>query len=89
MYDLALLILPAIMLLDQFLEPKGKEQGVLSPVVPIGILFFTPMYLVFAGGKIHHNLIALVLLWWVWALGVRPSAQVDLSQPTTFEEAPI
>jgi hypothetical protein len=89
MYDLALLILPAIMVLDQFLERKGREPGALGPVMPIAILFFTPMYLVFVGGKIHHNLVALVLLWWVWALGRRFSARVRLHQPTAFEEAHV
>lgn len=89
MYDLALLILPAIMVLDQFLESKGKAQEALIPVVPIGILFFTPMYLVFAGGKIHHNLIALVLLSWVWALSRRLSAQVHLNQPTAITASPM
>jgi hypothetical protein len=64
-YDLLLLLLP-ILLLGQYAWSSGRARpGLLAPAL---ILFVSPIHMLlwFRYGQL--NLIALLLLWWLWEI---------------------
>jgi Glycosyltransferase family 87 len=85
MYDLGLLVLPILIVLNRYAlteaVQKRADRGLL---LPIGILFFSPLYLAFSHTPVHHSFIALILSFWAWAL-MRRSALDSKAIPLCVE----
>lgn len=77
-YDLSLLILPIFLVLDDLQSrPSWRSFQKIACLVPVEILFLTPLYMLlwFRAGQL--NLLSLVLLLWLW--GVSRQMQVTKS----------
>jgi Glycosyltransferase family 87 len=82
-YDLSLLLLP-IVLTIQYLFRNENSQRRSRPLllIPLFILFFSPLHAFLAMRAGHYNLFALVLLFWCWALSRElGDVQRKLQQP--------
>jgi hypothetical protein len=68
-YDLSLLLLPIVLTIQYlFRNENSQRRGRLVLLIPLFILFFSPLHAFLAMRAGHYNLFALVLLFWCWAL---------------------
>jgi Glycosyltransferase family 87 len=68
-YDLSILIIPAFLIVSYMHERPGLEwrRGI-ALLLPIGLLFCTPLYILLGFRSDHLNLLAIVELVWLWAI---------------------
>ena len=68
-YDLALLVLPMALVIDHYLresaEPSTQRIALIVPILP---LLFSPLWFYLWLRWEHINVIAIFLLWWLYAL---------------------
>ncbi len=68
-YDLSLLLLPVALTLQHLFKKKDcQPRNRLFLLIPLFLLFFSPLHVFLAMRNGHYNLFALVLLFWCWAL---------------------
>jgi Glycosyltransferase family 87 len=73
-YDLSLLILPVTLTIQHLFKIDDSKNEDSQPrtrlflLVPLFLLFFSPLHAFLAMRDGHYNLFALVLLFWCWAL---------------------
>lgn len=86
-YDLSLLLLPLVLITDEYLQTSpGERPARLSLLFPVLPLLISPLWFFLWMGWEHINLIAIFLLWWEFAIrreilkmGPRSSAPVGAS----------
>ena len=76
MYDLTLLLIPIVVVVSRCLG-KDRHEVPWNLIWPIAVLFFSPLYLIFSLGQIHHRLMAVVMVVWAWAI----SREIHTGQP--------
>jgi hypothetical protein len=74
-HDLSLLLLPQILVANYLLSHSISESVKLSIVVPMFLLFLSPLYVILWFRYSYMNLLGLVLLWWAWQLWREMSRQ--------------
>jgi hypothetical protein len=68
-YDLSLLLLPVALTLHHLFKNEDcQPRSRLFLLIPLFLLFFSPLHAFLAMRNGHYNLFALVLLFWCWAL---------------------
>lgn len=68
-YDLIILVIPALLLVSHASEPgRLRWSGNLALLLPAGLLFCTPLYILLGVRWDHLNLLAVVLLVWLWGI---------------------
>jgi hypothetical protein len=68
-YDLSLLLLPVTLTIQHLSKKEGSQPRTrLFLLIPLFLLFFSPLHAFLAMRDGHYNLFALVLLFWCWAL---------------------
>lgn len=75
-YDLSLLLLPLTLIANHLLRHADEvKQSRAILFVPMLLLFFTPLqaFLLMRNG--HYNLMAMVMLFWIWAISREISCQ--------------
>ena len=75
-YDLSLLLLPLTLIANHLLRhAKEVKQSRAILFAPMLLLFFTPLqaFLLMRNG--HYNLMAIVMLFWIWAISREISCQ--------------
>lgn len=69
-HDLSLLIIPVVLVVDYIAHNSAirKQRQLLCLLVPIFVLFFTPLHMLLSLRGQHYNLMALVLVIWAWGI---------------------
>lgn len=75
LYDFSLLVIAVLAVLNYFfIQEPGRRSARIGLLAPMALLFCTPVYFVVWLHWQQANLLALVLLLWVWALSREISA---------------
>ena len=74
-YDLSILIIPVFLLVSFVREtPNLPWRRGIALLLPAGLLFCTPIYILLGFRSDHLNLLAVVELLWLWAIRVEVTA---------------
>jgi hypothetical protein len=71
-HDMSIILLPILLTLDRLLQPSPKSDACLQ--MSVGLLFFSPLYLVLTVQYSHQNLFALILLAFIVCLRASENA---------------
>ncbi|MGB8970575.1 MAG: hypothetical protein WCC16_17375, partial [Candidatus Sulfotelmatobacter sp.] len=80
-YDLSLLVIPVLLLVNYAIETASLHRyRNWSLMLPVGLLFLTPVYMLLWIRLDHFNLFATVLLLWTWGIAREISSRFDLPE---------
>ncbi len=83
-YDLSLLLLPIALTIQHLNRNQDIDTRTrLFLIIPLFLLFFSPLHAFLAMRNGHYNLFALVLLFWCWVL----SREIGRSSQRTLRES--
>lgn len=84
-HDMSILLLPAFLMLDRLLAQDSLWSGGDNKLMEVllGLMFFTPLYLILTLHYAHENLFALVLLLLAWCLAAAPAKVKPLALANT------
>ena len=77
-YDLSLLVIPVLLVVNYAIEtaPLQRYRN-WALMLPVGLLFLTPVYMLLWIRFDHFNLFATVLLLWTWGIVREISSRID------------
>jgi len=80
-HDMSILLLPVFITLNRILGRDSMWSGGENKLMEIllGLMFFTPLYLILTLYYAHQNLFALVLLVLAWSLAAAPAKVIPLA----------
>jgi len=77
-YDLSLLMIPALLVVNYAIETSALQRYKnWALMLPVGLLFLTPVYMLLWIRLDHFNLFATVLLLWTWGIAREISSRFD------------
>ncbi len=77
-YDLSLLVIPVLLLVNYAIDTASLQRYRNWPLMlPVGLLFLTPIYMLLWIRLDHFNLFATVLLLWTWGIAREISSRFD------------
>jgi hypothetical protein len=80
-YDLIVLAIPVLVILSYTSELDDRPwKQTIWLLFPIGVLFCTPLYIWLGSRTYHLNLLAIVLLFWLWAMRREVSKRLVLCE---------
>lgn len=85
-YDLSILAIPVLLLASLLLETRTLQwSSTMSLLLPMGLLFCTPLYVWLGFRAYHLNLFAAVELLWLWGIWRR----IAVTTPIPTEKRPV
>ena|SRR5271170_5819733 len=77
-YDLSLLVIPVLLVVNYAIETASLQRyRNWALMLPVGLLFLTPVYMLLWIRLDHFNLFATVLLLWTWGIAREISSRFD------------
>jgi hypothetical protein len=77
-YDLSLLVIPVLLMVNYAIETASlRRYRNCALMLPVGLLFLSPVYMLLWIRLDHFNLFATVLLLWTWGIARELSSRFD------------